>query len=268
MRISRAPGLALLAMLACPALALAAEGAQTNDRLIASANGSTLTGTNGGGGGSLGWLHNFNASTVVGLAGEYQTLAGSRWKFGSLNLAFGAGQAQRRSNLYAEAHVGNGDDDVHAYDYAIYAAGLIQNLTRQLSVQVEDKQIDIDTTHGNLPKVGLQFLWSPHWLTAASYSHSVSGNLGTRLGSVRVDHFGKTVNFIVGGAGGKASPAVVDIQTGSVQPGLTLREGFVGVSKPFSRVDVTVLGDYLKLADTERVTLTVNCTVHLHGRAR
>ncbi len=262
MRIANA--LLTTTLLACPALALAQSG--VDDRLVASANGSTLSGTNGGGGGSLGWLHNFNPNAIVGLSGEYQTLAGSKWGFGSLNVAFGRGQANTRSNYYAEAHVGSGDDAVHSYDYSVYAAGLIQNVTHQLALQIEDKQIDIDTTRGNLPKVGLQFVWSPSLLTTAAYSHSVNGNLGTRLGTVRLDHYGKSFNVIVGGAGGKASPAVVDIQTGISTPGLTLREGFVGFTKPFSNVDLTLLGDYLKLADIERVTVTLNCIVHLRGR--
>lgn len=256
--------LLLILAAACPAFVAAQSG--VDDRFAASANGSTLSGTNGGGGGSLTWLHNFNADAIVGVAGEYQTIADSSWAFGSLNLALGRGQAGHRSNYYAEAHIGSGDDDLHNYDYAVYAAGLIQNLTRQFAVQIEDKQIDIDTTRGNLPKVGLQMLWSPSLLTTASYSHSVTGNLGTRLGSVRLDHYGKGFNFIVGAAGGKASPAVVDLRTGITTSGLTLREGFVGFSKPFSRTDLTVVGDYLNLADTERVTLTVSWMFHLRGR--
>jgi len=249
---------------ACPAIVAARGG--VDDRLTASANGSTLSDSDGGGGGSLGWLHNFNPAVIVGVAGEYQTLADSSWGFGSLNLAVGHGQAGRRSNWYAEAHVGSGDDDVHNYDYAVYAGGLIQNLTRQFAVQLEDRQIDIDTTHGNLPKLGFQMLWSPTFLTTVGYAHSVSGNLGTRLGSLRLDHYGKGFNLILGGAGGKASPDVVNLRTGITTSGQTLREGFIGFSKPFSRADVTVVGDYLNLADTERVTLTVSCMFHLRGR--
>ena len=265
--MKRSSLLPALAIIACPALAAAQSG--VDDRLTISANGSTLSPSsagNGGGGGAIGWLHNFNSDAIVGVAGEYQTLAGSSWAFGSVNLALGRGQAGHRSNYYAEAHVGSGDDDVHNYDYSVFAAGLIQSLTRQLAIQIEDKQIDIDTTRGNLPKLGLQMLWTPSLLTSASYSHSVSGNLGTRLGLVRLDHYGKGYNFIFGAAGGKASPAVVDLRTGIQTPGLTLREGFIGFSKPFSRTDLTVVGDYLNLADTERVTLTVNCIFHLRGR--
>jgi hypothetical protein len=248
----------------CPALVAAQSG--VDDRLVAAANGSTLSGSDGGGGGSVTWLHNFNPDVIVGLAGEYQTLADSSWGFGTVNLAVGHGQAGRRSNYYAEAHVGSGDDDLHSYDYGVYAAGLIQNITRQFALQIEDRQIDIDTTHGNMPKVGFQILWSPSLLTTAGYAHSVSGNLGTRLGSLRIDHYGKGFNLIIGGAGGKASPDVVNLRTGISTPGQTLREGFIGFSKPFSRADLTVVGDYLNLADTERVTLTVSCMFHLRGR--
>lgn len=265
--MKRSSLLLALAAVACPALVAAQAG--VDDRLTVSANGSTLSPSSagdGGGGGAIGWLHNFNSDVIVGLAGEYQTIADSSWAFGSVNLALGRGQASRRSNWYAEAHVGSGDDDLHNYDYSVYAAGVIQNLTRQFAIQLEDKQIDIDTTHGNLPKFGVQMLWSQSLLTTASYSHSVSGNLGTRLGSVRLDHYGKGYSFILGAAGGKASPAVVDLRTGVTTPGLTLREGFIGFSKPFARADFTVVGDYLNLADTERVTLTVNCLFHLRGR--
>lgn len=243
--------------------ALAAAPAPAADRLTLMVSGSTLSQADDGGGAGIGWLHNFSPSTVLGLGGEYQTLANSEWKFGSFNFAFGVGPAAHRSNFYVEAHEGSGHDDAHSYDYSVAAAGMYQSFTRQLSLQIEDKQIDIDTTHGNLPKVGVQYLWSPKLLTALSYAHSVSGDLGTRLGTARVDVFGKHVNFILGGAGGQASPAVIDIQTGIKTPGLTMREGFIGLSKPFSRVDLTVLGDYLKIGDTERVTLTLNGTVRL-----
>ncbi|MBV9622141.1 MAG: hypothetical protein JO341_14120, partial [Gammaproteobacteria bacterium] len=42
-----------------PALA-AADPSGADDRLTLSLNGGSLTGTNGGAGGALGWLHNFD----------------------------------------------------------------------------------------------------------------------------------------------------------------------------------------------------------------
>jgi hypothetical protein len=255
--------LALLAVLACPALAAAAPG--EDDRLTLTANGSTLSHAKGGGGGAIGWIHNFNADAIVGAAAEYQSIAHSHWSFGSLSASFGRGSADHRTTFYADGHVGSGDDGTRSFDYATWVAGMYQNVTHQLAIQLEDKQIDIDRTHGNLPKFGLQYVWNPTLVTNISYAHSISGNLGTRLGFVRVDYYGKSYNLIVGGAGGKASPDIVDLH-GLVAPGLTLREGFIGVGKPFGRADVTLLGDYIKLGQTERITLTLNTTVHLRGR--
>jgi hypothetical protein len=251
----------LLALVASGLVAAAGE----DDRLTLSANGSTLTDVSGGGGGSIGWLHNFSPNAIVGAAAEYQTLADSEWSFGSLSFSVGRGAGNRRTTFYADGHVGSGDDNGRSWDYATWVAGLYQNVSHRVSIQLEDKQVDIDRTHGNLPKVGLQVVWSPSLISALSYAHSVSGNLGTRLGTLRLDYYGKGFNLIVGGAGGKASPDIVNIR-GVVTPGATLREGFAGIGKPFSRADVTLLGDYIQLGDTERFTLTLNCTVHLRGR--
>ncbi len=264
MKPAVATGIVVTLLLSCRAWA----ASEVDDRLTLMASGSTLTHADNGGAAAVGWLHNFNASAILGAAAQYQTIANSHWTFGSLSLAYGLGEAAHRSNFYAEVDEGSGADPAHSYDYSIVGGGLFQNLTRQLLVQLEDKQIDIDTTHGNLPKVGVQFVWSPTLLTGVAYAHSVSGNLGTRLWSARIDRYGKTLNLIVGGATGKATPAVVDLQTGIRTPGLTLNEGFLGITKPFPRVEVTLLGDYLKIANIERVTLTLNCTVRLRSVAR
>lgn len=254
--------LALVA-LTCPALGLAAA-AESDDRLAIAVNGSTISRASDGGGGSIAWLHNFSANTIFGAGAEYQTIANAHWSFGTLNFSKGIGGANHRSTFYAEGRVGSGNDGGQSFDVRQYHVGLIQGITHQLSLQFEDKQIDIDRTHGNLPKFGIQYLWSPRLLSNVSYSHSVSGNLGTRLGAVRVDYYGKRFNVIVGGAGGKASPDIVDLH-GLLQEGLTLREGFAGIGKTFSRVDLTLLGDYIKLGETERVTVTLNCMVHLRS---
>ena len=57
----------------------------SDDRIAVSADGTTLTGTDGGGGASLGWLHNFDTSTLAGIAIEHQGLSDAHWTFGSVN---------------------------------------------------------------------------------------------------------------------------------------------------------------------------------------
>jgi hypothetical protein len=252
----------LAAMIGHPTRGEAQAADGSDDRLTLMAQGSTLTGTDGGGAASIGWLHNFNANTILGVAGQYQYVGGARWKYGSLTLAHGIGQSGTRSTFYAEAHQGSGSDHVHSYDYSIYAAGLVQSFTKQLSLQIEDKELEIDTVRGNLPKIGLTYFWGPTFSSTVSYAHSVTGNIDTRLTSVRVDSYGKTANLIAGMATGQVSPVVIDVITGD-SPSVVAHEYFLGVTKPFSRADLTLLADYLRLASSERFTLTLNCTVHL-----
>jgi hypothetical protein len=253
----------LAVALGSPAIGLAAD--ESADRLTFLAAGSRLQDGAGndydGGNGSIGWIHNFNANTIMSASGTYHSIAGAQWKFGSLTFAHGLGQADRRTNLYAEVHQGSGEDDTHSYDYSIVTAGIVQNLTRQLSLQLEDKHIDVDTVRGNLPKIGLQYLWTPTLATSVAYAHSVSGTVGTRLWSYRIDKFGKTVNFLAGGANGKASPVIINLQIAS--PGVTTHQYFIGASRAFKRTEFLLLADYLELGDNDRITLTLNCTVHL-----
>jgi hypothetical protein len=259
--------------------AWAAEGPPSPDRLTLMVSNVSLSGStdvNGvriggddGGGAAVGWLHNFSSSTIAGVGVEYETIGDSHWTFGSLSFAYGVGSTKYRSNFYADGHKGSGKDDVHSFTYGTYTVGLIQNLTPRFAVLIEDKQIDVDTTHGNLPKLGVQYLWNQKFLTAVSYSHSVSPDLGTRLWSARADYFGKHVNLIFGGAAGKATPVVLgDLGTQIRIPGLTTREGFVGIVKPFARMDVTLLADYIKIADIKRTTITLNGSVRLGSAAK
>jgi hypothetical protein len=260
------------------AQAWAAEGLPAQDRLTLMLSGSALSGSqdvsgvriggSDGRGGALGWLHNFSSSSVLGLAAEHQRIDEAHWTFGTLSLAYGSGSAERRSNYYFEGRQGSGKDNAHTFTYGMYTGGLIQNLTRQFAIQIEDKQIEIDTTHGNLPKVGLQYLWNLKLLTSVAYAHSVSSDLGTRLWSARADYYGKQFNFILGGAAGKATPAVTNLQTGITIPGLNTHEAFIGVTRPFKRMEVTLLGDYLKIGNIERGTITLNGTVRLGDTAR
>jgi len=42
---------------------------------------------------------------------------------------------------------------------------------------VEDKQVNVETTNGNLPKLQLAYLWNPKIQTTVGYQHSFGGNL-------------------------------------------------------------------------------------------
>jgi hypothetical protein len=266
----KSPAAALAASLAitlCPALATAAE--TPDDRLILGANGSTLTGASGGGGAAVTWLHGLNSGALIGLGVQHQTIANARWSFASVTGSLTRGtESGARLGFYGEIHQGSGRIARNDFDYSILAVGASRTLVNGLTLHLESRQINIDTSHGNLPKLGVSYVWSPRLLTGLSYAHTVAGNLGTELLSARIDFYGAGVNLLAGGAAGQGSPAVFDLQTGAItQPGLTLKQVFIGFVKPHSRADFMMVVDYLDLADTRRLTLSLNCTVHLraHG---
>jgi hypothetical protein len=234
----------------------------SDDRIALSANGSTLPGTNGGGGASIGWLHNFDADTLAGVAVEHQVISVAHWTFGSVSGALTRGLGDARYSLYGEAHEGAGDDGPNAFKYSIVAAGLIGTYFHRLSVQLEDRQFDVEKTHGSLPKLGLSYLWNPHILTAVSYAYSVGGNLGTHLTSARIDLYGSKVNFLAGVSFGQVSPTVVGLEF--IVPGKTLKEGYVGVTKPLPQIrgDLSLVVDYQDLSGSGRVAATLAYIFH------
>jgi hypothetical protein len=252
------------------ATALAAPSAPSPDSVVISANGSTLTGATGGGGGSLTWLHDFTAG-VLGVGGEYQRLADTHWAFGSLSGSVSTGSPNDKWTFSADGHLGTGDTNtpvgVHHFDYRVEGASVTSTLGGKFTLQLEGRQYDIDTTHGTLPKAGVGVLWTPHWQTSVSYGRSVGGNLGTELETLRLDHYGAAVNWLLGAAAGHVAPRIVNIYTGATGSAPQLREGYLGLSKAFGRSDWAILGDYLKVAGEKRITLTIVCTLHAGSAA-
>ena len=239
---------AAVASVLAPTRASHAAPSTVDDRIAFSANGSSLTNTGGGGGASAGWLHNFNADTLAGVAAEYQALSVSHWAFASLNGAITRGPGDQRYTLYGEAHEGAGRDGPHAFKYRIEALGVTGTYFHRLSATVEDKQVDVESTHGNLPKLQLAYLWNPKIQTTVAYQHSFGGNLGTHLTTARIDVYAHQVSFLAGGAIGQAAPSLLGVNL-TLGPH-DLREGYVGVIKslPNLRSELTFIVDYQHLS--------------------
>ncbi len=248
----------------------ALQSAAADDRLLFSANGSALTGDNGdhGGGGALAtWLRQFDSGSLIGLGAEYETIYNSHWTLGNLNGALALGQLAVKTSLYAEAHLGSGETAGEGFRYTNVAGGVITAPASWLSVQLEERYIDIQPTHGNLPKLGLTFHLSPAVLTSVSYAQSFGGNLGTKLGTARVDYAAPRFSWLLGAAYGPVAPRVLNLIGQTVGPVKTLKEGFVGAGRTFGRTDWQLIGDYQDLEGFRRTTITLNCTVHL-GRVK
>ena len=245
-----------------------APAAAADERLVLTTDGSTLSGGSGGGGGSVTWLRNIGSDAVIGAGADYQQIANSHWTTGIASGSLALGQGNPKTHVYAEVHEGAGDIGTHAFHYSLAAAGVLGTLTPRLSVQLEERRIDIDTSHGNLPKLGLSFSATPQLLASASYAHSVGGNLGAKLTTLRLDYSGKSLSGLAGVVWGPAAPAIFDMIGQVVRPGPRLTEGFVGIGKPVGRIGWLLVGDYQDVAGIKRTSITLACTVHLRARGQ
>ncbi|MFC4313477.1 hypothetical protein ACFPN2_30655 [Steroidobacter flavus] len=259
-----------LSSLVVAASATAAEvDARPFDKLTLSGSMSTFKDTDDeGGGGSLGYLHYFTPDFLAGVGVDHTYVEQAKLTYGSARAAWGRGGPASRFTVVGEYYNGEGDDNGRKFDYEVAVLGISQALTSKLSIQLEEREIDIDTTNGNLPKLGVTYVWSPRFVTNVAYAKSVSGNLGTELTSARLDYFGKHVNFLLGGSTGTANPAVLVLQPGVVLPASQSKEGFVGIGKTFKRAEITLLGDYLDVSGSEKYTVTLSFTAYLGSRGQ
>lgn len=269
-----APALAIgVIFLACARQLAAADepppapASASEDRLLFSADGATLTGGSGGGGVSALWLRTFAPQDVISAGGEYQQIANAHWTNGVLSGSLRLGNGTPATALYAEAHEGAGDIAQRGFHYSVVTAGVLNTPTQWLTVQLEERRIDVDTSHGNLPKLGLSFHVAKPLLLSASYADTAGGNLGTHLTTLRVDYVGAALNALAGAAGGRAAPAVLNLLGQIVRPSPKLTELFAGVGRSFGQSDWQLLADYQDVEGFKRTTITLLCTLHLDGRS-
>jgi hypothetical protein len=251
-----------LALASFPA---AGETSSPSDGLLLTVNGDTLSGTNGGAGVAVAWLHNFDDATLAEVGAEHQAISNAEWTLCRLDGSVTRGDPNARYTLYGDAREGAGHIGGSAFDYSVVDGGVITAWSQRWFVQLEDRQINVATTNGNLPKVGLMSLWDHRWLGSASYAYSVGGNLGTRLTAVSLQEIGARFNALMGIAFGQAAPPVVDLQAGLVLPGRMLKEGYAGLSMPLPswHAELSLIADYVDLAGTRRATLTLSYLRHL-----
>jgi hypothetical protein len=269
----RAPAIAVIVLAGAARLAAAdqtqqpiAPSSATGDRLILSGDGAWLTGGSGGGGASALWSHTAAPQDVISAGAEYQQVSNAHWTNGVLSGSLGLGSGAPTATLYVDAHEGAGNDGVRNFDYSVISAGLFYSPAAWLTAQLEERRIDVDTSHGNLPKLGLSFRLAQPLLLSVSYADTAGGNLGTRLASPRIDYSGRAVSALAGAANGRAAPAVLNLLGQIVQPSPKLTELFAGVGRSFGRASWQLLADYQDIEGLKRTTVTLLCMLDLDGR--
>jgi hypothetical protein len=237
---------------------------EPDNRVTLGGDWATLTGTRGGEGGNIGYLQQFTPHTSVGIGAEYQRLASAWWAFGSLNGAYSHALTDHSTwDFHADAHEGRGESNHRFFGYDIAGAGLGVAVPGGVSLDAEDRWLDVDSSRGFLPKLTLAKSWNTHWLTTLAYARSYTGNLNTSYGLARVDFYGRGFNLLAGGDVGRVAPAVLNIDGVLRAEARNFTEVFAGIGKTISRVDLTLLGDRIDLLGIKHLTVTLDLTIHV-----
>lgn len=231
-----------------------------DDQFTVSVNGSSLTGTDGGGGGAVSWIRE-NANFSTGLGGEYETLGDAHWGFGSISAAV-VPQSSSHGNFSVSGEIdyGGGVSGApgigghFAYDAATVDARLA--LRDDVSVQVTDRQVDIDAVHGNLPTISFGAAYA-FWYLSGSYTRSATGNLGTEIASLRLDCRGQRFGIFGGLSTGKTSPALTSVGSGTVLSSSRYRGASVGMSTWRTQRQYSLVFDYVSVGAIKSATLTL-----------
>jgi len=65
---------------------------------------------------------------------------------------------------------------------------------------------------------------------------------------------------------GPAAPAVYNLFTLNLTPGVSLNEGFVGIGKSVGRATWLLIGDHQNVAGTSRTTIALTCSLSLRAQ--
>ena len=243
-----------------------AVAAAADDRLLFIGSVSHIPNSTGARDWQAHWLHDRSTAAKFSAGIESHSSGDARWTLGSVSGAFihnTTAMSPRQYGLLGEFHQGSGNDTTHSFNYQVIVGGLSYALTPDLTLQLEERYINVDATRGHLPKVGLAYTADRHWLTTMFYAHSASGNLGTELVGARLDIYQPAARLLAGVSFGKSSPAVVNLQPTFVAPGLILREEYFGAAWQVLRGELLLVTDFLDLGGSRRETLTMSYTVHL-----
>ena len=227
------------------------------DTLVANAERTDIAAGPQGGTGSIEWVHTssrnaFNAGLISSSIGE------TSWTYGR------AGAMRRpfeRTTVQGQADVGVGHERQRKYGYRAAQGSIAYELVdNRLALEFQDRYIDVDSSSGNIVKLGLTVLPVRPLSVAAALHASTNGNVDARSASLKVEaHFGGRA--VIGGmSAGRSQPVLLGLSANAAVA-QTLREAFGGVTVPVKRVRVTLLVDSLELGPTRRRSLIMTWMV-------
>lgn len=232
------------------------------DSLIVAGQFDRITGAARGGGGAVDWVRTRADGTTLTAGIAHYALGGSEW---TLARGGGALRFDDRVIVQGEASAGGGRADGASFSYLVLVARLHYRLASAAYLGLEERYIDIAATHGHLPKVSALIVASPALSADIGYARSAGGNLDTEFATARIDWQTRTARLFGGFVRGRIAPTVVNVDVGAGAPSKALREWFLGIAVPVSRIELTVSTDTIKLTDVRRQIVTVGVRIPIGG---
>jgi hypothetical protein len=228
-----------------------------SDTLVVNAELTDIGGGSQGGSAAVEWLHPLSPSKSVNAGVGSFSLVGTSWTYGRAGALWRAS----RTTLHGQADLGAGHDQRGSFAYRVAQATVEQQLVPgRLSLEVQDRFIDIDRTAGNVVKLGMTLVPMRALALSGAVHSATAGNLDARFASVRVDGYSHGATVFGGVSGGRSHSTLVGLADDG-SPGQNLLEVAAGVTVPIKRLRITLGIDSLHLGETRRQTLTMNWTV-------
>jgi hypothetical protein len=240
----------------------AARGADRPDAVVASIQRSWIENAAvNGSATNLNWVHP--------IAGGSISILGASWKqVGAYHrlLADIGGEthpADARYSIGGELDVGPVEDGGNSYYHLQTSEHVSHEVTAGHSVAAEHRYISAGPLHGQLLSAAWRYAARSTLTFEIKQAVTVSGNLGSRATSARLDYLGAAQMF-AGGAVGRTAPQLVDAPI-PVRGG-DFSQCYVGLALPIGRTTFTVVVDRYVTDSSRQWNTTLVASVPLPGR--
>lgn len=199
-----------------------------------------------GGGGAVGWHHEFSSRLAADGGFVWSRLERTRWRYARA----GAQARMGRALLYAESHLGGGRRADSGFAYHVHRGGVVVPLVpARLFVDAGVHRVDVDQTHGWLLKAGALGALTREVTAEVTLYRSAGGlgaghNMATRL-DLRRTGLGGLAGFNFG----RSRPEILPAFT---TPGTRSRQAFAGLRVQRAQHEVTLVASTLRVEHVSR----------------
>ena len=207
---------------------------------------------------SLDWIHHFASRTGVQrthtLGAAVYSAGDSRWSFAKLGAAY---PLIDYLTVQGQASVGGGKTAGQGFGYQVYDSSVSAKADPRAYFRLGHQFYQIAGSRSHLLKPGLVLVPTHQVQADLTYARSVSGNIGSRFFSGRIDFSTRTIDWLGGFSSGDSTPENLNLEIGSTPRTQRFRDVFMGASFRLPQSVLTVMADFLDTQPGNRSRLTI-----------